>query len=536
MKKSVLLLTILLYSLMNMAHQTGSNSLNWRIWKVKNNKTETGSFLMLKANQVYIETGNGRVLHFPITELSAADAAFVNQKYTQIRILNANRIKGPFWGDQIGWNTLLLLATLMILLIAFTSIFAGKTNKPYFVYFSIVATLAVIFGFRKAGLREISSSTSPGFVDSAFAPFKPNVSTYFDNNYFYVESRGIPTTHQMMVGISDHGWQQQVPIPQCYFNPNVWPIPLNPVMAASPIPCDSIHFTRGAIAIAVNGVPIFNVHTNTGVDSYLDGQLDDFGGHCGRADDYHYHIAPLHLYGHTSSALPIAYGLDGFAVYGALEPDGTSMHALDANHGHFGNDGVYHYHGTANAPYMIARMAGEVTEDMTHQLVPQAAAHPIRPSRTPLTGALITSCVPNATNNGYTLSYTRSGQNYQVDYNWDEQGNYTFHYINPGGTLDSLYHGFVPCDIATGIKEVLRTEAMIQVYPTPVRGQLHVTLGNEISRNEIKQVLLVNSSGKTVFTSNSFTGTIDVSGFLKGIYLLELKMQGNTISKRVIVD
>ncbi|MFN8331993.1 MAG: hypothetical protein U0T81_12395 [Saprospiraceae bacterium] len=125
----------------------------------------------------------------------------------------------------------------------------------------------------------------------------------------------------MMAGISSTGWQRQVPIPQCYTGANAWPFP-NPVKAANWIPVDSVHFTRGAIAIAVNGVPIFNQHTNTGGDVFASGQLDQYGGHSGRADDYHYHIA-LHLYAYTRTSLPVAYGLDGYPVFGSTEPDGT---------------------------------------------------------------------------------------------------------------------------------------------------------------------------------------------------------------------
>ena len=46
----------------------------------------------------------------------------------------------------------------------------------------------------------------------------------------------------------------------------------------------------GAIALAVNGMPIFNALNNRGDDAYLAGELDDWGGHAGRADDYHYHM------------------------------------------------------------------------------------------------------------------------------------------------------------------------------------------------------------------------------------------------------
>jgi hypothetical protein len=79
------------------------------------------------------------------------------------------------------------------------------------------------------------------------------------------------------------------------------------------------------------------------VDALLDGQLDQWGGHSGRADDYHYHTAPLHLDAQTPDILPIAFALDGFAIYGSLEPDGAPMLPLDTNHGHFDAAGVYHY-------------------------------------------------------------------------------------------------------------------------------------------------------------------------------------------------
>ena len=52
------------------------------------------------------------------------------------------------------------------------------------------------------------------------------------------------------------------------------------------------NFMKGAVAIAPNGVPIFNPLNNTGEDAYAIGELDQWGGHCGKADDYHY----LHHY------------------------------------------------------------------------------------------------------------------------------------------------------------------------------------------------------------------------------------------------
>jgi hypothetical protein len=228
---------------------------------------------------------------------------------------------------------------------------------------------------------------------------------------------------------------------------------LNPTIATTPVPVNQFHFLKGAVAIAVNGVALFNPYTNTGVDAFLDGQLDYWGGHCGRADDYHYHTAPLHLYSTSPLTYPIAYALDGFAVYGTLEPDGTNMTTLDANHGHFASNGVYHYHGTATAPYMIGNMVGSVTEDADLQIVPQSKASPIRPAGAPLKGAVITNLVANANQNGYALTYTLAGLTYLVEYEWSTNGVYTFKYTSPtGGVTNNVYNGFKQCTISTAIE------------------------------------------------------------------------------------
>jgi hypothetical protein len=158
----------------------------------------------------------------------------------------------------------------------------------------------------------------------AFSPYVSKVKLTWDKEYFYVESGQLPD-HQMMVGIT--AWQQQVPVPQNYTGSNSWCIPLYPKPAMKPLSAKS-NFFRGAIALAVNGVPIFNPIKNNGVtDTLKAGELDEFGGHCGRADDYHYHIAPTHLQKHVSH--PVAYALDGYPIYGYKEPDGSVVRGLD---------------------------------------------------------------------------------------------------------------------------------------------------------------------------------------------------------------
>ncbi len=220
----------------------------------------------------------------------------------------------------------------------------------------------------------------------AFAPFAPKVATRWDERFFYVESDGLPD-HRLMVGIT--AWQQQVPLPQAYTGENAWRFPLTPKPAVLPLSAKS-HFFRGAIAIAANGVPIFNPIKNDGrTDTFLAGELDEFGGHAGRADDYHYHIAPLHLQEQVGAGRPVAYALDGYPIFGLAEPDGKPPTDLDSFNGHATAALGYHYHASRTYPYLNGGFHGEVTE-REGQVDPQPRAKSVRPAQKPLRGATIT--------------------------------------------------------------------------------------------------------------------------------------------------
>ena len=151
--------------------------------------------------------------------------------------------------------------------------------------------------------------------------FTENVRATENGNVLLLQSNGLPE-HGMMIGI--RSWQQQVPLPQPYTGRNAWQIPLNPRLAQQPISARD-NLMRGAIALAVNGVPIFNALNNRGEDAYLAGELDRWGGHCGRGDDYHYHTAPVHLEKIVGQGKPIAFALDGFPIFGYTEPDGSPV-------------------------------------------------------------------------------------------------------------------------------------------------------------------------------------------------------------------
>ena len=264
-------------------------------------------------------------------------------------------------------------------------------------------------------------------IASAFQPFAPKVRTRWDDAFFYVESDGL-ATHQMMAGIT--AWQQQVPLPQKYFGDNAWRFSLNPVPAAQPQTIKN-HFLRGAIAIAVNGIPIFNPQNNRGEISAEIGELDKFGGHAGRADDYHYHAAPLHLQKYVGANNPIAFALDGYPIYGLTEPDGSAPVGLDAFNGHVSAKLGYHYHASNKYPYVNGGFHGAVTE-RGGQVDPQPRAQPVRPATTPLRGAVITDFKTEADGKSYTLTYTLGGQPVQLHYS-ESAGAVRFDFTDASG-------------------------------------------------------------------------------------------------------
>lgn len=280
-----------------------------------------------------------------------------------------------------------------------------------------------------------SSSNRATQIAAAFALFSPNVKTHTDGKFFVVESDGLPA-HNMMVGIT--AWQQQVPLPQPYFGDNTWQFPLAPVPAAQPQTIKN-HFLRGAIAIAVNGIPIFNPQNNRGEISAEIGELDQWGGHCGRADDYHYHAAPLHLQSAVGRALPIAYALDGYAIYGLTEPDGSSPQNLDTFNGHSTAVLGYHYHGSTKYPYVNGGFHGEVVE-VGGQVDPQPRAQGVREALQQLRGANITAFTNSPDKKSFSLGYVVNGRPGSVSYSNVANSQWKFQFVNTdGATHDETY-------------------------------------------------------------------------------------------------
>ncbi len=454
MRQLVLVTAGVLLSILLKAH-TYVNSGTDELWHLKSDKQSVKAiFLYAKNDSIFLLKQPGTIIALAITDLTEKDNKRASEKIHWINSINknwfpANRNNTAVFkegGDRffaINKNQSIFIFSAALTLFFFISRYTRKKKLIFFIKgctASVAMVFIVVFNDAcKKTAANISASdtrtvftTAPKSMDSVFGLFRPAVSTSWDNTYFRISSNGLPS-HNMMVGIIS--WQQQVPLPQAYSGSNAWSIPLSSEFAATPLSTKS-NFMKGAIAVAANGIPVFNALNNRGEDSYLIGELDQWGGHCGKADDYHYHVAPLHLAAVTG-LLPIAYALDGFPIYGSKEPDGSSMQSLDTCHGHTGTNGLYHYHGTSSYPYTIGAMKGKVTIDPAttapeNQILPQAATQPVRPAGTPLTGAVITGFTANTTGNGYVLEYMINSKKGSVSYSWTG-GKYIFIYTDVNG-------------------------------------------------------------------------------------------------------
>jgi phosphatidylethanolamine-binding protein (PEBP) family uncharacterized protein len=365
-------------------HVHSSPAINVRTWTIAASKTTIeGTFVAVRDGRVYIRQPDGFVRPVTIDRLAASDQSWIEERTREIAAINTQ----PKY--------------------VLTSQQANQTAK---------------------GRNAASSDPGLPLLQNSFEPFKSTVQTRSDADYFYVESNGIPD-HQMMVGIT--AWQQQVPMPHKYTGSNAWQIPLHPVPAKEPMSAKD-NFFRGAIAVAVNGIPIFNPIKNDGrTDTLIAGELDNWGGHCGRADDYHYHIAPIHLQKQIGNDVPVAWALDGYPIYGYQDEKAPDFAPLDQWNGHKDADGNYHYHATKKYPYLNGGFYGEVVE-RDGQVDPQSRAESPRPALPPLQGAKIVD-FETTKPGSHVLTYEVRGRKGTVNYTVAENGSAKFTFKTPDG-------------------------------------------------------------------------------------------------------
>ncbi len=393
------------------------------------NGTESlkADFVKKEGKIVFLRDPNHQVLRFNYSDFQAEEQTYISKQANFIDGINNSTESQR--SLSVSYMNLLLVAGILLFIFGVFSL-KNSSKKPMLAY-SLVGLSIVMLGCSNTKSLEaikMAANDIP-FLESVFGAFD-NVHTRYDDKYFFIESDGIPD-HEMMTGITN--WQQQVPINHDYSGGNAWAIPLQPELAEEPLSTKD-NFMKGAIAIAANGVPIFNPLNNRGEDANVIGELDKWGGHCGRADDYHYHLPPAHLQAQVGADKPIAYALDGFPVYGETSEE------LDENLGRFTTDSTYQYHAVKGYPYLIAAMRGEVeinprTQAPENEIMPQAKTRGVRPDLRPLRGAEITD-FKNPTPQQFSLTYTLDSKIYRINYGWDTGGNYTYEFVYPDGTRE----------------------------------------------------------------------------------------------------
>ena len=428
MKKILFTLAVLFLYFQVTAHD-GSHGNKARIWHFVNSEMNLKAEFIEKIDEsVFLMNNEHKVVAFNISDFTSKEQQYILNTTNWIR--NKNTLQTDHQLYAINYSNILIYFGVALLLFSFFKL--RKKNKLNILAYSFIGLAFIISGCNtnvsSKGIKMAKNDIS--YLESVFGVFN-KVTTRHDNKYFYIESDGLPE-HEMMTGITN--WQQQVPINHEYSGNNAWAIPLHPELAKKALSTKN-NFMKGAIAIAANGIPIFNPLNNRGEDANAIGELDKWGGHCGRADDYHYHIPPSHLQAKVGNDKPIAYALDGFPVYGeTTEP-------LDENLGRFTSDSTYQYHAIKEYPYLIASMKGKVafnpkTKAPENEIMPQAKTRGVRPDLRPLRDAKIID-FKNPQSNQYTLKYEIESSIYTINYGWNNSGNYNFEFTNPDGTTTS---------------------------------------------------------------------------------------------------
>lgn len=397
---------------------------NLRLWKDADGLFELEAcFVVARDDKVLLARVDGSQIWMPLDRLSRPDRAWIAERNAAIQMLNELHFGASApshslvsLGRASGW-----LAVTAIFSLGTIGSLVRLRSAAIPVAAVAFASLCILLVFVGSDHAQENKGPPPAIVDH-FQAFKGKLQFRWNESTLFIDSNGLPD-HPMMTGITN--WQQQVPLPQPYSGDNAWQIPLKPRMAESPISAKKALY-RGAIALAVNGVPIFNALNNRGEDAFKIGELDEFGGHCGKADDYHYHIAPLHLQKIVGDGNPIGYALDGFPLYGLTD------HKLDEFNGRFDDNGNYRYHSTKTYPYINGGLKG-IVQVRNDGVEPQPRAAPVREAQRPLRGARITDFAADADKKKFSLKYDVNGAKRIIEYKINANGSYTFTFVDESG-------------------------------------------------------------------------------------------------------
>ncbi|MEP2618868.1 MAG: YHYH protein [Marinomonas sp.] len=276
------------------------------------------------------------------------------------------------------------------------------------------------------------------------AGFDQEVTVTCDAEYAYVISSTYPD-HPVMTGIT--GTNEQVPVPAKGY---AAPIKLHPSKA------DSLTTIDAAVGVAVNGVPIYDYSSQGELDVHeydekhdtlVLGQLDNCGGHAGRRDDYHYHVAPtcmMDTMKNQGSDAIIGWGYDGYPLYGNKNPDGSDIATgtLDVCNGQADDEYGYRYQTSTTPPYIIQCLVGQVDTQVLPRVSPLSGdENGIRADLRPPQDGVENLTHTVLEDGSRTMRYEYQGEEYFTTYRPSSEGNdcydFTQKTISNGGKLES---------------------------------------------------------------------------------------------------
>ena len=230
------------------------------------------------------------------------------------------------------------------------------------VFLSLPITVAACIVFIACKKSSTSSTTTNATLPAMYSKFNSSLQVYTEGNYVVIKTTAIPDHKSPYFATTDSRYEAYNGSNAGFMlNPNriveqnlTFKIPVTPAEASS-----KQATPLGPIGVSLNGVPFFNQYAGPGTPLTNEiNSFDQYNGHPQQSGQYHYHVEPLYITGLKGKSSLLGVLLDGYPVYGPVENGVTLTSSnLDAYHGHTGAtpefpNGIYHYHITADAPYI----------------------------------------------------------------------------------------------------------------------------------------------------------------------------------------
>ena len=235
-------------------------------------------------------------------------------------------------------------------------------NKITSILFAMLAGFIVMTGCKKSSSSSTTTPPVTATLPAMYAKFNTSLQIYVEGNFVVIKSTGIPDHKSPYFQTNDARYEAYNGTNASFnLNPNriltqtlTFKVPVipseSPTKPATPL---------GPIGVSINGVPIFNQYAGPGTPLTNEiNSFDQYNGHPQMTGQYHYHVEPKYLTTQKGRSALLGVLLDGYPVYGPLENGVTlTSSSLDAYHGHTSATadfpaGIYHYHITADAPYI----------------------------------------------------------------------------------------------------------------------------------------------------------------------------------------